>query len=110
MTILLNLCRCSRRVGQRSDLLRISRRRRIVDDHAEIRPTIDCECRVFEGERTEYRVPYVFDGLVMTSNIIVPPHCLELRAEPAEFIDQRFHLLRRPRTCRVHPERAHHES
>jgi nucleoside-diphosphate-sugar epimerase len=30
-----------RRTDQRSDLLRISRCRRIVDDHAEIRPTID---------------------------------------------------------------------
>src|SRR5580658_1379275 len=76
-----------RRAGQRSDLLCISRCRRIVDDHGEIGPTIDGEGRVFEGERAEYRMPYVLDGLAMASNIIVPPECLELRAEPAEFID-----------------------
>jgi hypothetical protein len=32
----------------------------------------------------------------MASNIVVAPHDLELGAEPAEFIDKRLHLRRRP--------------
>src|SRR5258708_11986150 len=100
---------CPRRADQRSDLLRISRRHRIVDDHAEIRPTIDRERRIFEGDRAEYRMPYVLDALAMASNIVVAPHYLELGAEPAELIDKGFHLRRRPRPCCVHPKRAHHE-
>ena len=53
-------------------------------------------------------MPYVLDHLARASNIVVLPHCLELWAEPAEFRDQRFHLRRRSRACRVNPERARH--
>ena len=36
-------------------------------------------------------MPNAFDGFAMDAlDIIVAPHRLELRTEPAEFIDQRF--------------------
>ena len=51
----------------------------------------------------------MLDGLAMASNIIVAPHFLELRAEPAKFIDKRFHLLRRPCTRRVQDGEAYRD-
>jgi hypothetical protein len=59
--------------------------------------------------QAENRVPYMFDALAMTVNVIVVPHRLELGAEPAEFLDERFYLRSGSRTRCVHPERAHHE-
>src|SRR5581483_12314817 len=80
---------------QRLDPLGVCRRRRIVDYHTEIRSAVDGEGRKFEGERTENRVAYMLHGLeVAATNIVLRPHRLELRAEPAQLVDQRFHVSR----------------
>lgn len=38
------------------DALGILRRRRIVDDHAELGPAVDCEGRIFERDRAKHGV------------------------------------------------------
>src|ERR1700733_9366589 len=98
-----------RRTDHRADLVRIRRRREIIDHHAEIRPAIDRERRIFEGERAENRVSYMFEACAMAVDFVIAPHCLEFGAEPAEFIDEGFHLCRRPRARRAHPDPPHHQ-
>src|SRR5438552_2024400 len=54
---------CSR-LDERPDLLRILRRRRIVDDQAEIGPAVDRKGRVFERDHSGFRVPNTFGAFV----------------------------------------------
>ena len=55
-------------------------------------------------------MPDVFGGLAIgVADVIVAPHRVEFRAQPAEFIDQRFDVRRRAGSCCVRAERRHHK-
>jgi hypothetical protein len=58
---------------KRPDAFGIIRRRRIVDDHAEIWPTIYGKGRIFERDRTEHGVAQMLDAFAMGADVVVAP-------------------------------------
>ncbi len=59
----------------------------------------------YSSNQPDDRMPLGFRALAARADVIVTPHRLELRAEPAEPIYQCFHLSRSPAACSIHSER-----
>lgn len=94
-----------------SELFGVLGCRGVVDDQGQIRPAIDRERRVFEGEGAEDRMVDVLDDVDRRlGDTVLMPHRPEFGTEPAEFRYQGCDLVRCPGACRLDPEGADHEA